>query len=319
MVDSRYKALQSLVFLYSVIEFSVICGHGRPIFKEGKMKESTTANVLRIIFSVLMVFTLGICTTAAMLRLTVLNPDKWEKLFYEEDFKEGFKEDLGYNEENFYMETGFRIKDDDFYDGIYNFVIPEMFEVIKTGEHDIDDDRFDEFWEDTLEEVLEDELDLSSSEMKDAKRTLYNDLQESLDEAAEDLEDEEAFQLIFQFQKSCVATAVVCFILTAAMFVPLLLIHKNKFVPLRALGLVTLISQALNAVGFTGFWALIGMAIEEDASSEIEECLAKFWNSGTLPIFLAFAGLAAAGLALMIFSIAMKKNADQVNDAESDM
>ena len=112
---------------------------------------------------------------------------------------------------------------------------------------------------------------------------------------------------------------ILTFILTAAMFVPLLLIHKNKFVPLRALGLVTLISQALNAVGFTGFWALIGMAIEEDASSEIEECLAKFWNSGTLPIFLAFAGLAAAGLALMIFSIAMKKNADQVNDAESDM
>jgi len=281
-----------------------------------KIKESTTATVLRILFTIGMVITLGISTIAGALNLTVFNTKNWEKFYHEKKVVEAFHDEFDDSFDELNLEYGIHIDAEDFAEETYDFIIPEYIEMLRDGDTELDDDRYDEYFDENIGEILEDEFDLPKSEIKDLKKDFREELEDKMEATADDMGD--TLDSIFAFRDGCTATAIVCFVITLALFGILLPLHKNKYTPLRNLGIATIISQSLNALGFTGLWALIGAAMDEAAEEDIEEAIVDFWNKGTLPIFLGFTALIAVGIVILIIAINGKKRVDEEADADAD-
>ncbi len=285
-----------------------------------KIKESTTANVLRILFTVGMVITLGICTIFGAMGVSLFNLNVWENFFHEKKVKESFLEELDFEMdiEELNYEYNIDFDAEDYADACYEFIIPEFFEVLKEGDTELDDDKYDEFFDENIGEVLDD-LDVPKSQIKEYKKDFRNSIEDRMEGIYDDMTEDDTIQTIFGFQDTCYVTAAVCLIISAVMFGVLIPLHKNKFTPVRNLGLAMIISQGLNALGYTGLWALIGKVLKSEASTDLEELLADYWNKGTGLFFLGFLALAVVGVVIMIVGINLKKNADNAADVDSDM
>ena len=285
-----------------------------------KIKESTTANVLRILFTVGMVITLGICTIFGAMGVSLFNLNVWENFFYEKKVKESCLEELDFEMdiEELNYEYNIDFDAEDYADACYEFIIPEFFEVLKEGDTELDDDKYDEFFDENIGEVLDD-LDVPKSQIKEYKKDFRNSIEDRMEGIYDDMTEDDTIQTIFGFQDTCYVTAAVCLIISAVMFGVLIPLHKNKFTPVRNLGLAMIISQGLNALGYTGLWALIGKVLKSEASTDLEELLADYWNKGTGLFFLGFLALAVVGVVIMIVGINLKKNADNAADVDSDM
>ena len=240
-----------------------------------KIKESTTANVLRILFTVGMVITLGICTIFGAMGVSLFNLNVWENFFYEKKVKESFLEELDFEMdiEELNYEYNIDFDAEDYADACYEFIIPEFFEVLKEGDTELDDDKYDEFFDENIGEVLDD-LDVPKSQIKEYKKDFRNSIEDRIEGIYDDMTEDDTIQTIFGFQDTCYVTAAVCLIISAVMFGVLIPLHKNKCTPVRNLGLAMIISQGLNALGYTGLWALIGKVLKSEASTDLEALLA---------------------------------------------
>lgn len=286
-----------------------------------KIKESTTATVLRILFTVIMVITLGISTIAGVLGLTIFNLRTWENFFYDKKVKEAFLEelDMEMDLDELNYEYGVEIDADDYGDAVYEFIIPEFFEVLREGDTELDDDRYDEFFDENIGDVLDDEFGISKSEIKEYKKEFRDMVEEDMEGIYDELSDDETMQQVFGLKDKCFSVAVVCLVITAVLAGVLIPLHKNKFTPVRNIGMAMVISQGLNALIFTAVWGFIGIGISNVAESDLEEALGAYWNKGTGLIFLGFLALVAVGIVIMVVGIKLKKQADNASDVDADM
>ena len=112
-------------------------------------------------------------------------------------------------------------------------------------------------------------------------------------------------------------TAVITGTIIIAMTVTLLAIHRNRFLPVRAMGISATVAEGLNLAGW-GLIALIFGLLKEEARHEEEIILILLDSIGkhlTLIIGVVAASF-AAGIALIVIGAVGTKNYQNTGDQD---
>ena len=127
------------------------------------IKESGTANGLRITFAIIMVITVGIFTNCIVLHNTAYNQKFWTKTIKSDDIQEAFKDKLVEQVREYMVQytpsvpgtdTEMSLQDlydletgDEFTDEIIDYTLDEILDMFLEGDTELDEDRFDEIFE----------------------------------------------------------------------------------------------------------------------------------------------------------------------------
>ena len=261
------------------------------------IKESGTATGLRITFAIIMVITVGIFTNCIILQSTVLNEKFWEKTVKAESIEDAIKDELteqvrqyvitnspqvpgadgNYKLEDVYnLETG-----DEFTDELIDYVLDEMLDAFLKGDTELDEDRFDEIFEEHGDEFLKrmKENGVSQQEFLEAKSKLFSELNETMSEVDTSME-ETHFSDVININKNKVkniTTMIITGVLNVIMIVVLIILHKNKFRPVRAVGIAVTVTEVVSLIGWSIIWSIFKVTNSTvgDQGGEIVEMILK--------------------------------------------
>lgn len=240
-------------------------------------KETSLATGLRITFAIIGAILIMICSCAAALRFTVLNDTFWGEFMKSDDFADLLKEEIGLDSSSFRLYPGSDVTvdftDDDAQDEFVGIIVDEYLELMVDGDRELDRDRFEDFFDEYDDELYGDQDIPDSQKIENIERFV-----DTLEEAFESVDSDEENADAFGFMQAYVTAArrtfvimVVTGIMLIVMTVVLLIIHKNKFRPVRAMGIAMTCAQALNTMG----WGLVAIAFgyANDTVMEEEEAL----------------------------------------------
>ena len=297
---------------------------GGCLIMNDKIKESGVATGLRITFAILMVFTVGIFTNCIVLHNTVLNKTFWKKTIKSDEIQEVMKEQLtdmvreyvisytptvpggdGENvnmslEELYNLETG-----DEFTDEMIDYTLDEIMDMFLEGDTTLDEERFDELF-DQYEERYADQLEesgVSMEEIRQSKEQLFNQLNQSMKEMEKANEETEILEIINmdEYKKQNNITMIVTGVLNVIMIVVLIILHKNKFKPVRATGIAVTVTEVMSLIGWAivfGVFKATGSAVTE--GGELFEMLIKAALNSIKQVMGIFGIAAGIGVALII-------------------
>lgn len=240
------------------------------------IKESGTATGLRITFAIIMVITVGIFTNCIILQSTVYSDKFWEKTVKAENIEEAIKDELTeqvrqyvvstspqvpgtdghYSLEDVYnLETG-----DEFTDELVDYVLDEMLDAFLKGDTELDEERFDEIFNEHGEEFLKrmKENGVSQEEFLEAKSQLFSELNKTMEQVDTSM-DEAHFSDVINVNKNKVkniTTMIITGVLNVIMIVVLIILHKNKFRPVRAVGIAVTVTEVVSLIGWTILWSI---------------------------------------------------------------
>ena len=244
-------------------------------------KETSLATGLRITFAIIGAVLIMICTCAAALRLTVLNDTFWGDFLKSEDFADLLKEEMGLNSHTFRLNSDSGVTldftDDDAQDEFVDIIVDEYLELLIDGDTELDEDRFEDFFDKYDDELFGDQ-DISSSQKREELEQFIDELESALERFDDEDDNEEAFGFMHAYMTAVRRTLIVMTVtglMIIAMTVVLLIIHKNKFRPVRAMGISMTCAQGLNTLGW-GFVALAFSYADEIAAEEEEELVQVF-------------------------------------------
>ena len=241
------------------------------------LREKTVANVLRPIFTVLMVFLFMYGTYAASVYFTILTPSFWSERIFDKNIREEFREMVMESEslkDNRYADDL-----EDMSDTLVNFMLDEIFEGVFEQDYEVDYDEFEEVFEDEIQPVLE-EHGASKAEIKESKNDLYDSLNKSLNEELFPQIEETLGKSLYSSRLTMFIETVVSFGLIIVFTVILILIHKNKFKPLRNLGIAMTIGQGVVALGCFLIYGLFTLAMREVVKEQnTEEIVVDLFNN----------------------------------------
>ncbi len=224
-------------------------------------RERTVANVLRPIFTVLMVFLLLYANYNCVVRYTVLNKSFWTDYVITEDFKEEFKDELHQQLSTEEQKDNFS---DDLIDDLADYMIDELMNAIFDPDYKPDYDEYEEMFEESIEPELV-KKGLNRAQIKECKDDLYDEDIVKVNETVEESFGNGFSASVSGMQANAFIQLTVVLIVIIVFEVVLILIHKNKFKPVRNLGIALTISQALATCGAAlvlGFLSLAKYAIE---------------------------------------------------------
>ena len=279
-------------------------------------KDSTGVVVGRVFLTIFLVTTLGLLCLGISLRASFFNLRTWRDFLKSDEFVDAIMEEADIDEVLDDPILDGKL-DKDFFEDYYSFMMDEIFETLETGDADIDEDRFDELYDEYLEDIISDNA--SRSDQSRFKNDLLDTTYEVIDGAVDDLDQSGFIDTMQTFKTGFLVIAVILGVVSAIFIVIMLVISKNKFTAVRNTGIALTVSNALNTLGTGGLGALIIYAAKEDASSDnINELAASFFSSCTAKaviILLAFLGL---GIFLIVFGGISMKNLARVNDEEDE-
>ena len=230
------------------------------------LKERTVANVLRPIFAVLMVFLFIYTTTCFVIRGTFLSKSFWRDVV----FGENVRKELYVLIENEIKENG------DDYEGMEEginelamFMLDESLNTVFEKDYKVDYDRFEEIYEDYFQSYLQDE-GASRNEIKELKGDLYDKVVEAVDDIRESIGDG-VNGAILTAQLEIVYYGTFGLIFIVAFEVVLFVIHRNKFKPIRTLGISMTISEGLCFLGYLIIGLIFVAAFQAASKAENEE------------------------------------------------
>ncbi|MBQ7274762.1 MAG: hypothetical protein IJR15_04825 [Clostridiales bacterium] len=269
-----------------------------------KTAESSVATGLRITFAIIGAVIIMVCTCAVALRVTVLNDTFWGDLFKSTDFRELLKEEMGLNSHTFHLNHNSGITldftDEDAQDEFIDLFIDDYLEFVSKGEFDIDRDEYEDFF-DKYEDELFGDQDLTSAQKREEIELFLDDIEDLMEQYDEENDNSDAFSFMQVYQKAARRTliiAVVTFVILVAMTAVLIVIHKNKFRPIRAMGISMTCAQFLNTMG----WGMVVLAfsyageLAEEDGEEIQLFISKLGDyAGYITLFMAvtmFIGIA---------------------------
>lgn len=293
------------------------------------MKENTASDILRVIFTVILVPVLFLLTAAAILEMTALNPVYWKKTifgkegreFIVDSFMEEGPTDYGLIEE---LELDDNYTEDMFSD-FMDIMIDEAFEVVIDEDTEVDRDRFDDFLDKyDYDEILEDK-GMSRSEISDRKDEIYDLFNEQLEELHDDLNEDGTLKELNRISEKLNRTVICTAIIAVILMVPLMIIHKNKWRPVRNFGIALWVSQ----LGTCLIWLLLfiatAAAYEEkfvERSSESDAVIGHLVKNmvGGITLFyfaLLILGFVIMGVAIKMIGITNDKIIDSEDGAGS--
>lgn len=269
-------------------------------------KESSLTDALRIIFTVLSVFIIILASWSLYLRCTFFSVNFWVKTMDVDDFidaviYEGWdyaKIDLeGYDEIDDLEDAT-----EDFLDAIYDsdnseYIVKCMIQSIIYGKSDFDKKEFKDMLEDSTEDFFDD-YDFIDDE-DEFIDDFADEVEDGIDEMADSQDD--SMKVLRSYISFTAIAGIAGVVIVAAMFASLFIIHKNKGLPLRNLGISGTISQGLGLVFILFMSMLIKIAMEQtfagssDSADKIAKTVLEKFVSG-----FEITGLLAFGVTLVI-------------------
>lgn len=218
-------------------------------------KESGLATGLRIAFAIIGTFLIMLCSTCAALHFTILNDTFWVDFTKSEEFREYLIDQLDISENTLILNRDENVTvtftDPDTKEEFLDIIIDDLVDIVLEGRVDFDADKYEDFFEDHEEELFGDQR-LTSTEQREQIHVFLEDLEDEMDEFSDEYKDSEGFGAIAAYNKAskeCLITAIVSGFFVVVMTVVLIVIHKNKFRPIRAMGIAATTAGALNAIG----------------------------------------------------------------------
>lgn len=235
-----------------------------------RTSESSVATGLRITFAIIGAIIIMIFTTCLALRLTILNDHFWFDFVKSDEFKELAREEIGLDMGTIAARNGSDVRidfsDDDAADEFFDIVFDDIIDFMLEGDTEVDEEKYEDFFDEYDDELFGDQT-LTSSQKREEVQGFIDDLQDMFD----NYEDEEFFSALEAYneaaRKVLIAT-IVTGVIIAVMFVVLIVIHKNKFRPVRAMGIATASAGFLNTLGSLFMLAALKVAIEETSNGE---------------------------------------------------
>ena len=289
-----------------------------PVMPEST-KETSLATGLRITFAIIGAILIMICSCAAALRFTVLNDTFWGDFLKSDDFADLLKEEMGLNSSSFRLYPGSDVTvdftDDDAQDEFVSIIVDEYLELLIEGDRSMDRDRFEDFFDEYEDELFTDS-DVSGSQKREAVESMVDMLEEAFENFDSEEDNEEAFGFMHAYMtasRRTFVTMIVTGVMLIIMVVVLLIVHKNKFRPVRAMGIAMTCAQALSTMGW-GFVAIAFGYANDVASEEEEELVQVFVNRisvhvGHITAFMAVTLL--IGIVLIIIGAVGAGKADR--------
>ena len=232
--------------------------------------ESSVATGLRITFAIIGAIIIMIFTTCLALRLTILNDHFWFDFVKSDEFKELAREEMGLDMGTIAARNGSDVRidfsDDDAADEFFDIVFDDIIDFMLEGDTEVDEEKYEDFFDEYDDELFGNQ-NLTSSQKRQEVQGFIDDLQDMFD----NYEDEEFFSALEAYNEAArnvLIATIVTGVIIAVMFVVLIVIHKNKFRPVRAMGIATASAGFLNTLGSLFMLAVLKVAIEETSNGE---------------------------------------------------
>ena len=265
--------------------------------------ESSAATGLRITFAIIGAILIMIFTTCLALRLTILNDHFWFDFVKSDEFKELAREEMGLDMGTIAARNGSDVRidfsDDDAADEFFDIVFDDIIDFMLEGDTEVDEEKYEDFVDEYDDELFGDQ-NLTSSQKRQEVQGFIDDLQDMFD----NYEDEEFFGALEAYneaaRKVLIAT-IVTGVIIAVMFVVLIVIHKNKFRPVRAMGIATASAGFLNTLGSLFMLAALKVAIEETSNGEeVVEIFIDRLADYSMSFVLIMLATLAVGVAMIV-------------------
>lgn len=265
--------------------------------------ESSVATGLRITFAIIGAILIMIFTTCLALRLTILNDHFWFDFVKSDEFKELAREEMGIDMGTIATRNGSDVRidfsDDDAADEFFDIVFDDIIDFMLEGDTEVDEEKYEDFFDEYDDELFGDQ-NLTSSQKRQEIQGFIDDLQDMFD----NYEDEEFFGALEAYneaaRKVLIAT-IVTGVIIAVMFVVLIVIHKNKFRPVRAMGIATASAGFLNTLGSLFMLAVLKVAIEETSNGEeVVEIFIDRLADYSMSFVLMMLATLAVGVAMIV-------------------
>ena len=265
--------------------------------------ESSVATGLRITFAIIGAIIIMIFTTCLALRLTILNDHFWFDFVKSDEFKELAREEMGLDMGTIAARNGSDVRidfsDDDAADEFFDIVFDDIIDFMLEGDTEVDEEKYEDFFDEYDDELFGDQT-LTSAQKREAVQGFIDDLQDMFD----NYEDEEFFSALEAYneaaRKVLIAT-IVTGVIIAVMFVVLIVIHKNKFRPVRAMGIATASAGFLNTLGSLFMLAALKVAIEETSNGEeVVEIFIDRLADYSMSFVLIMLATLAVGVAMIV-------------------
>ena len=267
-----------------------------------KAQENTAATVLRVIFAIIATFVFLVLTNSLLLKASIFRSNYWTDLLTSDETMELLKEEISHDFNDEFDFEGFDPgMSDQMSDEFFELVIQDIVDGMVTGDTTIDKDEYMDFL-DEYEDIIFADLNIPSSEIDNAKEEYIDEFSDAFDRMFSDMEDEDGLEVFEQIKdagKINDKIIIVCTFALVLMLIILLVIHRNKFRPIRAMGIAMIVAESINVL----IWGLIllivyyfnEMAQEEDA---IIQVFVNYFSKGTY--ILAFTVLLSLIAAIVI-------------------
>lgn len=269
-------------------------------------RESGVATGLRITFAIIGALCIMAGAACGALNATILNDNFWVNLVKSDAFTDYVMDEIG--EENTTFDLGntsitLSLDDKDAKEAFVDLLMDDMLKIILNGKVDVDRDAYEEFF-DEYEDELFDRMNLSSSEKREAVNAFLDDLEDSLEDYCDEYKNSEAMDTLRSFKvvsSSCFVIAVVCAAMVIIFTIVLLVIHKNKFRPIRAMGIATATAGFLNFATALFFSAVFASARSElVGDDDMAKILFESLQGHFATIVLVMAAILVVGIVMII-------------------
>lgn len=265
--------------------------------------ESSVATGLRITFAIIGAIIIMIFTTCLALRLTILNDHFWFDFVKSDEFKELAREEMGLDMGTIAARNGSDVRidfsDDDAADEFFDIVFDDIIDFMLEGDTEVDEEKYEDFFDEYDDELFGNQ-NLTSSQKRQEVQGFIDDLQDMFD----NYEDEEFFGALEAYNEAARKVLIATFVtgvIIAVMFVVLIVIHKNKFRPVRAMGIATASAGFLNTLGSLFMLAALKVAIEETSNGEeVVEIFIDRLADYSMSFVLIMLATLAVGVAMIV-------------------
>ena len=281
-----------------------------------QVRESGIASGLRIAFAIVATFLVMGFTTSFALWATVLNNHFWHDLMLSDDAMEILTDSLDVSLEEFILDSNPNAHldlddEDEITEALVTVVMQDYIELVLDGDRDVDEDRFDEFFDEYGDELME-AFDGQYASERQLREECKDSFQEKLDEYYDQLQDEDYYEMFKNYNdwvRNNIINMAVTGILIVIGMVVLLIIHKNKFRPVRAFGISVTVAETLNLL-FWGFIALMmNMVIEEESDgTAIVELISDFLTKSMSKIIICILFALILGIVMIVVGAIGAKN-----------
>lgn len=296
---------------------------GSGVMSKKVIREKGYATALRIVFAFIMAITVGMFTNSIVMHNTLYSEQFWKKTLMSEEIKEEIKTDMlskireyvvskpntisgNVNDislqDVYDLETG-----NAFADEMIDYTMDEVLDMILNGDSEFDEERFDkifdEYGEDFINELEESGLKFDREEFMASKSELFEQLNTTLSEAKTETDNAEVFDYlsVTRYQKNNFITMIVTGVITVILLTVLILIHKNRFRPVRAFGIGATIMEVISLIGWLIVWGIANLAGSAvDNNEKLAVAFVKAASGSILSIVGIFAIASAVTVLLLI-------------------